>query len=55
MDLVNLVALENARSLVTEEKGTEGFCIWSERLWLHSSYSSKMVRHNSLRTSGFLY
>lgn len=31
MDLVNLVALEKARSLVTEEKGTEEFCVWYEK------------------------
>lgn len=31
MDLVNLVALEKARSLVTEEKGTDKFCIWYEK------------------------
>lgn len=29
--LVDLVALEKARSLVTEEKDTEEFCIWYEK------------------------
>lgn len=31
MGLVNLVALEKARSLVTQEKGTEVFCMWYEK------------------------
>ncbi|KAM6276317.1 tubulin polymerization-promoting protein isoform 3-T3 [Spheniscus humboldti] len=29
--LVNLVALEKASSLVTQERGTEVFCIWNEK------------------------
>ena len=31
MGLVNVVALERASSLVTQEKGTEVFCIWYEK------------------------
>lgn len=31
MGLVNLVALEKASSLVTQERGTEVFCIWNEK------------------------
>jgi len=31
MRLVNLVALEKASSLVTQEKATEVFCVWYEK------------------------